>query len=469
MTIKSLSVTQAITDAKLLLKSAAPLSEADKSTIQTLIDAVTALSNRLGINSSNSSVPPSKDSFGSRKKRQSKGTQRKPGAQPGHKGSTLKRVDNPDEVEEISINRRTVPQGFYKTIGYEVRQVFDINVSLSVKEYRAEIIEDQQGVQYVAEFPVGITQAAQYGNQTKASAVYLSQFQLVPLDRVRGYFQDQAGIPISKGSIANFNVEASRMLEEFELWAKRQLTISALCHADETGINVGGKKRWLHNLSNDKVTLFYPDERRGKEAMDRMGVLPHFSGVLSHDHWKPYFQYACIHSLCNAHHLRELEWCVEFENQTWAARMKNLLIEINDEKNKHGFVGEDLQGVFQERYRTILTQGEWECPVAKKPKGKRGRTKKSKSRNLLERLRDYEPETLRFMREPNVPFTNNRGENDIRMTKVQQKISGCFRSMDGAKNFCRIRSYISTCQKNAFNPAEALRLLFDGKLPTFIT
>jgi transposase len=107
--------------------------------------------------------------------------------------------------------------------------------------------------------------------------------------------------------------------------------------------------------------------------------------------------------------------------------------------------------------------------VAKKPDGKRGRTKKSKSRNLLERLRDYEPETLRFMREPNVPFINNRGENDIRMTKVQQKISGCFRSMDGAKSSCRIRSFISTCQKNAFNPAEALRLLFDGKLPTFIT
>jgi transposase len=458
-----------VTDAELLLKSEAPLSSEAKVTIQTLIDAVTLLSNRLGINSSNSSVPPSRDPNRQRKKSQSKGIQRNPGAQPGHSGSTLKRVDNPDEIEEIHIDRRTVPHGFYKTLGHETRQVFDINISLFVKEYQAEIIEDQQGAQYVAEFPKGVTQAAQYGNHTKASSVYLSQFQLVPLDRVRDYFQDQAGIPISKGSIANFNIEASQKLGKFEEWVKQQLTISPLNHADETGINVGGKKVWLHNLSNNKVTLFHADEKRGAEAMDRMGVLPLFTGVLCHDHWKPYFQYACTHSLCNAHHLRELEWCVEFEQQVWAEKMKDLLIEINDEKVKNCFVAEEQQAHFQRRYRTILTQGEAECPITEKPEGKRGRTKKTKSRNLLERLQNFERETLRFMREPNVPFTNNQGENDLRMTKVQQKISGCFRSMDGAKNFCRIRSYIATCRKNGFNPTEALRLLFDGKLPTFVT
>lgn len=469
ITVKSLNVSQAVKNAMSLLESNASLSPEDQSTIQTLIDAVNLLSNRLGINSTNSSKPPSQDTNRVRKKTQSKGVARKPGAQEGHKGSTLKRIDNPDEIQEITIDRRTVPQSFYKTIGYERRQVFDINISLWVKEYRAEIIKDQQGSEYVAEFPEGVTQAAQYGNHTKASSVYLSQFQLIPLDRVRDYFQDQAGIAISKGSIANFNVEAAEKLKKFEVWAKEQLKKSDLVHGDETGINVGGKKVWLHNLSNDKITLFYAHHKRGKEAMDEMAVLPFFKGVLCHDHWKPYFRYSCTHSLCNAHHLRELEWCVEFEKQSWAQQMKELLVEINHEKITTGFITEEQQKDFEKRYRKILKDGKSECPITLKLEKKRGRTKKTKSRNLLDRLENFEEETLRFMRQPLVPFTNNQGENDIRMTKVQQKISGCFRSMEGANNFCLIRSYITTCKKNGFNPTEALTLLFEGSLPTFIT
>ena len=199
-----------------------------------------------------------------------------------------------------------------------------------------------------------------------------------------------------------------------------------------------------------------------------MGVLPFFTGILCHDHWKPYFQYDCVHVLCNAHHLRELEWCIDFEKQVWAGTMKSLLVEINSEKIKEGFISSERQEAFQRRYRTILTQGERECPITDKPSAKRGRTKKSKSRNLLERLQNFEQETLRFMREVLVPFTNNQGENDIRMTKVQQKISGCFRSMQGAINFCRIRGFLSTCRKNHVNPTDALRMLFEGKLPDFV-
>ena len=220
-TIKSLNVTQAVSETEKFLRTESSLSESTRTSIQTLIDAVTLFSRRLGLNSSNSSIPPSKDPRGPVKKTPRKGIKRKPGAQPGHKGTTLKRTETPDEIEELHIDRRTVPVGFYKTIGHETRQIFDIQISLFVKEYRAEIIENQNGDQYVAEFPVGVTQAAQYGNQTKASSVYLSQFQLVPLDRVCDYFEDQAGIPISKGSIANFNVEASEKLEKFEIWAKK--------------------------------------------------------------------------------------------------------------------------------------------------------------------------------------------------------------------------------------------------------
>lgn len=469
MTTTSLNISQAVCDAEQLLLREVLLSASDRATIQSLIDAVTLLSNRLGTDSSNSSIPPSLDPNRPRHvRRQSPGEMRKPGAQKGHKGATLKKVSKPDETEDIHVDRRTVPKGFYQTIGYETRQVFDIHISLFVKEYRAEIIEDERGVTYVAKFPDGVTQAAQYGNHTKASAVYLSQHQLIPLDRVKDFFQDQAGIPISKGSIANFNVEASLKLDVFIDWAKKQLVSSSVSHADETGINIGGKKFWLHCLSNERVTLFHADKNRGKEAMDRMGVLPLFGGILCHDHWKPYFQYSCLHALCNAHHLRELQWCVDFENQAWAKLMKDLLIEINKQKTDTGFVQTADQVSYLKRYRRILAQGEAECPIADKPKGKRGKAKQSKSRNLLVRLQKFEKETLRFMLEIAVPFTNNQAERDIRMAKVQQKISGCFRSMEGATNFCRIRSYLATCIKNHSNPTEALRLLFEGKLPNFM-
>ena len=197
MSIKGLNVTQALREAQILIQSDQPLSASGKATLQVLIDAVTLLIQRENTNSGNSSVPPAMDPNRPRKRRsQSKGQKRKPGGQKGHKGSTLKRVEHPDTVEDIQIDRRTVPHGFYKTVGWEERQVFDILVSMHVTEYRAEIIENEKGDQYVATFPENVTQAAQYGNSTKASSVYLSQFQLVPLDRVRSYFADQAGIPV---------------------------------------------------------------------------------------------------------------------------------------------------------------------------------------------------------------------------------------------------------------------------------
>ena len=185
------------------------------------------------------------------------------------------------------------------------------------------------GSSHVAEFPVGVTQAAQYGNQTKASSVYLSQFQLVPLDRVRDYFEDQAGIAISKGSIANFNVEASRKLEKFEVWAKKQLAESKLNHADETGINVGGKKLWLHNLSNAKVTLFHADEKRGKDATDPDGEFFLFlKESCATTIGSPILDTNARTRCATRIIFRELQWAVDFENQEWAERMKRLLTEI---------------------------------------------------------------------------------------------------------------------------------------------
>ena len=205
--------------------------------------------------------------------------------------------------------------------------------------------------------------------------------------------------------------------------------------------------------------------------MDAMGILPKFRGILCHDHWKPYFKYGVFHALCNAHHLRELESAFEQDKQQWAAKMSDLLKEINKAVlDAGGVLPAPESKHYRKRYRKLLAEADKECPAPQEieRQGSRGRLPRSKARNLLERLRDYENEVLRFMDEPDVPFSNNQAENDIRMTKVQQKISGCFRSWDGALIFCRVRSYLSTCRKQGITATEALTLLFDGKSPKFM-
>ena len=245
---------------------------------------------------------------------------------------------------------------------------------------------------------------------------------------------------------------------------------SALIHSDETGINIDGTRRWLHNVSNENFAYFYPHHKRGSEAIDEMGILPKYQGIICHDHWKPYFQYGGSHALCNAHHLRELERAAEQDKQKWAEQMITLLKEINKATHDSGGCLKTTESEhYRKRYRELLLEADLECPPPDETgKKKIGKTARSKARNLLERLRDFENETLRFMIDQDVPFSNNQAENDLRMTKVQRKISGCFRSMDGAKIFCRIRSYLSTCRKQGVTASEALRLLFQGKHPAFM-
>lgn len=463
-------MSSAIDSVRDVLKNESNLSPALRSTLEVLLVLVTLLLNQLTLNSQNSSKPPSSDP--NRKKPRRRKSQRKPGGQAGHPGTTLQPVDDPDEITELMIDRRTLPKGTqYWEAGVETRQVIDIDFSRCVTEYRAQILKDSQGKQFVAAFPEGVTRPVQYGLSLKANAVYMSQFQLIPYDRVRDHFQDQVSIPISVGSIFNFNKDAYNRLRPFEHWAKTQLAQSDQMHADETGINIGGKRHWLHCASTDSLTWFFPHPKRGTIAMDEMGILPFFKGILCHDHWKPYYRYNCIHSLCNAHHLRELERAWEQDGQKWAKTMQALLIDISTAVGlAGGCLSADETKRWCHRYRRLLKKADIECPPPDENlrNGKRGRLKRTKARNLLERLRDFEEDVLRFMVVQNVPFTNNQGENDLRMTKVQQKISGCFRSMEGAKIFCRVRSYLSTCRKQGVTSTEALRLLYEGKYPAFM-
>ncbi len=483
MKVENIDVTESIENAKKQIAEDSTLSPALRSTFELLILIISLLVNRLGINCSNSSKPPSQDPNRDKKKeddkkkrksRKDKGVKRKPGAQNGHKGSTLIRSEKPDEIEHIEIDLRTIPSGDYVDAGYDSRQVFDVEIKMHIKEYRAQILEDKNtGHQFVASFPSDVTKSVQYGSGIRAQAVYMSIFQMIPLARILDYFKEQAGLLVSKGSISNFKSVAYKKLQEigFKSWVSTKLLLSEVCHADETGINVNGKRIWLHGLSNEKYVLYHPDLKRGKEAMDRMGILQHYEGVLCHDHWKPYYKYEkCSHSLCNAHHLRELTRAHEQDKMKWALNMHNLLEEINVavKESKTGSLCDDKIKSFQKRYRSTLTRGKKECPLDERIPGQRGKLKKSKARNLLERLENFEEDTLRFMKEENVPFTNNQGENDLRMTKVQQKISGCFRSMIGAEEFCLIRSYIMTARKQGMGASDALRVLFRGEVPDFM-
>lgn len=469
MTLKEVNINGTLSKLRQQLKDEQDVSPALRATIEMLLVIVTLLAQRLGLNSRNSSMPPSSDPHRTRKEK--KPGDKKVGGQNGHVGATLSKVESPDKIEVITLDKRTLPRGHYHDRGFESRQVIDIELSCVVTEYRAQILEDDHGQRYVAPFPPQVTRPVQYGVNLKAHAVYLSQFQLIPYQRIQDHFRDQMQVPVSVGTLFNINQQAYELLAQFDAIAVNTLAASALLHADETGINVNGKTLWLHCASNDQWTHFRAHANRGTQAMNDIGILPKFNGILCHDHWKPYFTYDCTHALCNAHHLRELERAWEQDHQTWAQRMKMLLEDINTAVHTAGGqLMPEAVHAYRTTYRQLLAEAHRECPPPdeRTPTSKRGRRKRSKARNLLERLVNYENDVLRFMENPIVPFTNNQGENDLRMTKVQQKISGCFRSMEGAQIFCRIRGYLSTCRKHGVAASEALTLLFQGTMPAFV-
>jgi len=488
MKIKNIDVSKSIEKARNFISGNKSLTPETKAMFELLLLIISFFVGHHSLNSKNSSKPPSSDP--NRKKKSKKNANgKKPGGQFGRIGKTLEPFANPDKIIEIKVDRSQLVKGEeYVITGYEARQIVDIKISRVVTEYRAQILKSKStGKSYTANFPDGINRQVQYGQNIKSHSVYMSQYQLLPYDRIQDYFADQMGIPISVGSIFNFNKEAYERLEVFSEIAKRKLQQADLVHADETGINIGSKLVWLHSASNLNWVYFYPHQVRGNKAMNEIGILPNFTGILCHDHWKAYYSYTnCKHALCNAHHLRELKAVEEINKHRWAKDLQDLLCRINKEKQENKPENETENKTKNENgraltkeaalhyrleYRRILKEGEKESkeppPAFNKSGSIRKNPKKEKHRNLLERLKHFEDDALRFMEIDFVPFTNNVGENDLRMTKVQQKISGCFRSMGGAKIFCRVRGYLKTCQKQDVPPTKALALLFSGKLPDF--
>jgi len=440
--------------------------------VHSLEERIKTLEERLSKNSRNSSKPPSSDGYSkpspsnSRKK-----STRKPGGQKGRQGTTLKRVSKPDHIERHRVQRCQCCQAdlsHQQAEGLDSRQVFDIPpLQIEVTEHQVEI-KTCRHCRHVnkAPFPADVSHYVQYGTNLKAFLVYMMNYQMLPFARMAEFMQDFFGHSLSVGTAHNIQGKAYEQLASFEEQLGRLLTAACVAGFDETGIRVVAKLMWLHLCRTDRHAYYAVNRYRGQKAMDDIGILPDYKGIALHDFWKSYYQYHCLHAICNAHILRELTFIAERFHQPWATELMELLLKIKKatqrakEKGKTSFSKTTLHN-YQKQYNAIIKRGFLINPMPHAPPlSKRGRPKKPKALNLLERLRDFSSDILRFMYDFRVSFDNNGAERDLRMMKVKQKVSGCFRSLNGAQYFARIRSYIVTARKQDINVFRALKDLF---------
>ena len=443
--------------------------------IARLTDRIKELESQRSKNSRNSSKPPSSDGYEKPKPKNSRQKSGKPsGGQPGHKGHTLEQVDEPDEIIEHTADhcgQCGLDLSSTPVSDYEKRQVFDIPPPprIQVTEHRAQIktcpcCQNRNK----AIFPAQVNQPVQYGNRIQAIATYLNQYQLLPYQRLQEYFQDIHGLHLSQGTLRNILKRGHQHLEQFAQSAKEGVSNSEVGHFDETGMRVVKSLHWFHVASTDTITCYFIHPRRGTPAMKEMGILDGFDGYAVHDHYSSYYQFDLYHVACNAHQLRELIHAYEQHQQQWAQKMISCLLEAKAEVGlaiEQGKTALDDERVryYDTRYSRILREGRQELPVLAPPKKvTRGKKAQHKVKNLHDRLVNHKHETIAFIYDPSVPFDNNQGERDIRMAKTKQKISGCFRSLTGAENFCRIRSYISTARKQGRNIYDALCDAFES-------
>ena len=430
------------------------------------------LEDQLAKNSRNSSKPPSTDGFQKPAPKSLREKSARPsGGQSGHRGNTLTMVEKPDRTEPHRVERCECCGRSLAACppdGIEKRQVRDLPpLRLIVTEHQAERKRCPCGHLNKAAFPEGVNAPVQYGSGIKALAVYFNNYQFLPYKRTCELLADLFDCGISEGTLANLVSECHERLEAPVRQIKAQIAQAPVAQFDESGARVEKKLWWLHAASTATATYYDIHPKRGAEAIKAIGILPNFIGRAIHDFWKPYFGYECDHGLCNAHHLRELIFVHEQHRQAWADDMIDCLLDIKaavaQARPTTDHLTEDQRRDFEARYQRILDQGYAQNPLSPAPvRKKRGRRKKTKPRNLLERLDEHRQEVLAFMYDFNVPFDNNLAERDIRMMKVQQKISGTFRSEDGAHAFCRIRSYLSTARKNALGAMDAIARVFDG-------
>jgi transposase len=449
------------------------LFDALQQTVENLERRVAHLEGIIAKDSHNSSKPPSTNGFKRPPQSLREKSGRKPGGQKGHDGTTLRQVENPDQIivhscqGDCACGKSLLHA---ETIACEKRQVADVpKIKATVIEHQALTLLCTCGRKHKADFPPGIVAPVQYGCGIKALAVYLMVNQLVPMERTQQIFKDILGISLSQGTLTTIATQAFDGLEKTEEVIKENILASPVVHADETGCDVSKDTWWIHSLGTLEYTWYFCDEKRGKDAVDVAALLERYSGRLVHDGWKSYLHYVCKHALCNAHHLRELVFVDEHLKEGWARKMKMLLLEIKNavedavRQRKKSLVHK-LRRRYRRVYLAILREGfAAQPPPLKRRPGQRGKLKQSPAKNLLDRLKIHIDDVLAFMYDFTVPFTNNLAERDLRMVKVKLKVSGCFRTAKGAGIFCRIRSFMSTLRKQNLNILDCTRKIFDRR------
>ena len=432
---------------------------------------ITELERRLELNSSNSGKPPSSDGLKKpvRVKSLRERSGNRPGGQNGHKGETLRQVADPNEVVNhypsacsscgVGLARET-------SVGHSTRQVFDLPEPqpLVVTEHRAHDCQCPAcGAKTRALFPDGVNAPVQYGARITAFVIYLLHYQLLPENRLAALMADLFGVKVATATIARMSRTCAERLRGFSETVRGLVAGAPVKHMDETGFRIGGKTQWLHVSCTVMLTFYRTCAKRGS-------LLAGVAGIVVHDHWKPYYTMTgVLHALCNAHHLRELKALVDIEKEDWARQMQRLLRRACHVANLVRDAGVALKpglvACIERRYDAIVAAGlafhEAQPPLARavaRPGGKtRGRAPRRTGHNLLLRLLARRGDTLRFLIDPAVPFSNNEAERDVRMMKLRMKISGGFRSPEGAADFATIRGFLSTARKQGWNIIKALQ------------
>ena len=416
-------------------------------------------------NSNNSSKPPSSDGLGkkprSRSLKESSG--KKAGGQEGHNGASFIVTDNPDHIEKhlplrcACCPNREACAAAAKVI--ETRYVVDCTVQTKTTAHDCcEVVCPLTGTQEIGVFPKDVSAHMQYGNNLQSLVVALNTVGAVSINRVHQIIGNIFGIPLSTGTVSNIVRRFAEAISSQYAQIGDAVAKADIAHFDETGTRVAGKTVWVHTASTSDATFLYLGLARGSKGMETGNILPRFHGTAVHDCWMPYWKYDCTHAVCCAHLLRELNGVMEnHPDQSWAEQFKGLLLNMKKAKelrlaaNDNKLPEEDLEKYITD-YDNILKVGKAENPVELPPSGKHGRPKKGKVRALIERLEKFKGEVCRFITDLSVPFDNNLAERDIRNMKVKAKVSGCFRTEEGARDYLMIMSYIGTAIKQGLNP-----------------